>query len=94
MIIIAKIDLTKIDKSKIFQGKKGKYLDIVLVTTDEQDDFGNVGSVAHSQTKEERDSKAKKIYIGNVSKVIDSGGKPKQQQPSRSIIDDDDDIPM
>ena len=34
-LISANIDLTKIDKSKIYEGKKGKYYPITIVLNDE-----------------------------------------------------------
>ena len=64
-IISASIDLTKIDKSKIITGAKGKYLPISLTLNDEADQFGNQGPVIIEQTKEERAEKVAKIYLGN-----------------------------
>ena len=48
-IIKTSIDLTKIDKSKIIEGKKGKYLPITITLNDEVDQFGNQGPVIISQ---------------------------------------------
>ena len=72
-IIKASIDLNKIPKEKIFVGKKGKYLPITITINDELDQFGNQGPVVVEQTKEERDAKAPKTYLGNV-KVVWSNG--------------------
>ena len=63
-IIKASIDLNKIPKEKIFVGKKGKYLPITITINDENDQFGNQGPVVVEQTKEERDAKAPKTYLG------------------------------
>ena len=69
-IIGASIDLTKIDKSKIKEGKNGqKYIDISIVLNDEADKFGNTVAITEGQTKEEREAKAKKTYLGN-GKVV------------------------
>jgi len=38
----AKIDLAKIDKEKIFVGKKGKYIDLAIWLNDEADNYGNI----------------------------------------------------
>ena len=73
-IIKASIDLTKIPKDKIYEGKKGKYLPITITLNDELDQFGNQGPVVVEQTKEERDAKAPKTYLGNV-KVVWSNGQ-------------------
>jgi len=68
-IIKASIDLNKIPKDKIYVGKKGKYLPITITLNDENDQFGNQGPVVVEQTKEERDAKAPKTYLGNVKVV-------------------------
>ena len=70
-IIKTSINLDLIDKSKIYVGKKGKYLPITL--NDEIDNFGNNGPVIVEQTKEERDTKSPKTYLGNVKVVWTNG---------------------
>ena len=65
-IIKASINLNEIPKDKIYVGKKGKYLPITITLNDEVDQFGNQGPVVVEQTKEERDAKAPKTYLGNV----------------------------
>ena len=73
-IIKASINLNAIPKEKIFVGKKGKYQPITITLNDELDQFGNQGPVVVEQTKEERDAKAPKTYLGNV-KVVWSNGQ-------------------
>ena len=73
-IIKASINLNEIPKDKIYVGKKGKYLPITITLNDELDQFGNQGPVVVEQTKEERDAKAPKTYLGNV-KVVWSNGQ-------------------
>ena len=65
-IIRTSINLSEIPKDKIFVGKKGKYLPITITLNDEPDQFGNQGPVVVEQTKEEREAKASKTYLGNV----------------------------
>ena len=72
-IIKASIDLNKIPKDKIFIGKKGKYLPITITINDELDQFGNQGPVVVEQTKEEREAKVAKTYLGNVRVVWTNG---------------------
>ena len=72
-IIKTSINLNEIPKDKIFIGKKGKYLPITITLNNEPDQFGNQGPVVVEQTKEERDAKAPKTYLGNV-KVVWSNG--------------------
>ena len=87
-IIKASIDVNKIPKDKIFVGKKGKYLPITITINDEPDQFGNQGPVVVEQTKDERDAKTAKTYLGNVKVVWTNGtnvdtaprdGEPAQQ---------------
>ena len=72
-IIKTSINLNEIPKDKIYQGKKGKYLPITITLNDELDQFGNQGPVVVEQTKEERDAKAAKTYLGNVKVVWTNG---------------------
>ena len=72
-IIKTSINLSAIPKDKIIQGKKGKYLPITITVNDEQDQFGNQGPVVVDQTKEEREAKAPKTYLGNVKVVWTNG---------------------
>ena len=68
-IIATSIDLTKIPKDKIYEGKKGKYLPITITINDEVDQFGNQGPVIVQQSKEEREAKSEKVYLGNAKVV-------------------------
>lgn len=72
-IISANIDLTKINKSKIYEGKKGKYYPVTIVLNDEPGQYGDSGYIMTEQTKDERDSKAQKEYLGNVKVVWTNG---------------------
>ena len=72
-IIKASINLTNVPKDRIIVGKKGKYLPITITVNDEVDQFGNQGPVVVDQTKEERDAKEAKTYLGNVKVVWTNG---------------------
>ena len=72
-IIKGSINLDMIDKSKIFVGKKGKYLPVTITINDEVDPYGNQGPMVIEQTKEEREAKAPKTYLGNVKVVWTNG---------------------
>ena len=83
-IIKTSINLTKIPKDTIIDGQKGKYLRITITVNDDVDQFGNNGPVIVSQTKEEREAKAEKTYLGNVQVVWTNGAFPepnRQDQP-------------
>ena len=70
-----KIDVLKIDKTKLFKGEKGTYLDAVLFLNDEADQYGNNGMIVQSVTKEEREKGVKGAILGNC-KVF--GAQPQQ----------------
>jgi hypothetical protein len=72
-IIKTSINLNNIPKDKIYVGKKGKYLPITITLNDELDQFGNQGPVVVEQTKEERETKTEKTYLGNVKVVWTNG---------------------
>jgi len=60
------IDLTKIDKSRIKEHKNGsKYYNLTVDEKREPDQFGNTHTVYQTPTKEEREAKAPKVYIGS-----------------------------
>ena len=99
-IIKASINLNAIDKSKIIEGKKGKYLPITITVNDEPDQFGNQGPVIVQQTKEEREAKVDKVYLGNVKVVWTNGDNvaaaPRTDQPQQAAVSQpqDDDLPF
>lgn len=88
--ISIKIDLTKIDKSKIYNGKNGaKYITLdVMERRDGVDQYGNSHFVKQEQTRDERLSKVKPNYVGD-GKVIDfgKGGGGGQQTKTQSNDD-------
>ena len=99
-IIKTSINLNDIPKDKIINGKKGKYLPITITINDEVDQFGNQGPVMVEQTKEERDAKVAKVYLGNVKVVWTNGDNvaaaPRTDQPQQAAVSQpqDDDLPF
>lgn len=102
-IIKTSINLNDIPKDKIINGKKGKYLPITITINDEVDQFGNQGPVMVEQTKEERDAKAAKVYLGNVKVVWTNGvnvdAAPRQDNMGQQIakqaaVPVEDDLPF
>lgn len=64
--ITASICLSDIPKDHIKIGNNGKkYLSVVIAENREPDMYGNTHFIAVSQTKEERDAKQKRVYLGN-----------------------------
>ena len=99
-IIKTSIDLTKIPKDKIYQGKKGKYLPITITLNNEPDQFGNQGPVVVEQTKDERDAKAEKTYLGNVKVVwtdgnnVDTAPRDNNSAPAAAPAAVEEDLPF
>ena len=75
IIATASINLSNVDKSKIIEGKKGKYLPISIQLNDEEK-YGNNVSISISQSKDERQAKEPKTFIGNGRVVWDNGKMP------------------
>ena len=98
-IIKASINLSEIPKDKVIIGKKGKYLPITITINDEVDQFGNQGPIVVAQTKEERETKQKKTYLGYVQVVWTNGDNvaaaPRNDQPQQAAVPQPvDDLPF
>lgn len=94
-IIGASIDLSKIDKSRIKEGKNGtgKYYDITIMVNDTPDDYGKDVKILQGQSKEEREAKATKIYIGN-GKTVYNKDAPAGDSTASSNHTEDDGLPF
>ena len=69
------IDLNKLDKSKIVNGKNGqKYYNLNIGINDNSDNYGNNIQVTEPQTQEQRAAKEPKTFYGN-GKVFWTDGK-------------------
>jgi hypothetical protein len=64
-LINLSVDVDKIDKNKLYKGKKGTYLKLTIAVNDTKDDYGNDVSCWEEQTEEERNNKSSKKYLGN-----------------------------
>lgn len=83
-LFIGSICVSDIPKDKLTQAKNGKlYLNIDIWVNDENDKYDNIGSVSVRQSKEEREAKLKKLYLGNFKT---SDFKP--AEPEQKAIDD------
>jgi hypothetical protein len=84
---------------QFYRGEKGIYLDLMGEVNDNVDQYGNNGGVWLGQTKEQRESGEKKVYLGNT-RVIWSGeateksGGKNNSTPASSSSDDDGDLPF
>lgn len=82
-----KIDVSKINKERLYEGKKGLYMDLMVQIDDEEDKFGNNVKVWESQSKEEREEKKDRNFLGNGKVVFESAKKEEES-------DDKDDLPF
>jgi hypothetical protein len=76
----AKIDVLKVLKQYLFQGKSGKYLDIVcFVNKDGKTQYGDDGFIVQEISKEARQNGEKGPIIGNWRWMEE---KPKASTPA------------
>lgn len=60
------ICLSDLPKEKINKGKNGKkYINLCIATRRQPDQYGNTHAIWVGQSKEERENKAEKVYVGN-----------------------------
>lgn len=79
-----KLDVSKIDKARLFRGQKGVYLDCTaFIDLDEKGQYGDNGMVTQDVSKEEREQGVKGPILGNVTVFYrdDQGGQQAPQQP-------------
>lgn len=96
-MIALKINLSKIDKNRIFKGEKGQYIDVIVFENDEADQYGNTCSIQMSLSKEDRDQGVKPIYLGNGKRIgVTNKVPPKQNAEliSDAQYEDIDDLPF
>lgn len=93
-VISLKIDVSKIEKDRLYQGKKGTYLDAVCFYDDEKDQYGNNGMIVQSVSKEERENGVQGPILGNA-KTFESNGRSSGNIDSSVELDDvDDNLPF
>lgn len=73
-LINLSIRVDQLQKQKFVAGKDGKvYYNFTIAVNDEANQFGQNVSAYDSQTKEEREAKKAKLYIGNGNVVWTDG---------------------
>ena len=100
------INLDKLDKSKIIEGKKGKYYSLTLSLNDDPNDFGKNVSAYDSQSKEEREAKQDKNYLGGgkvfwtdgvINAVSGNSKSPQEKKNEEEVMkamQEEDDLPF
>ena len=94
-LINVSVNLDKLDKTKIIKGKNGNYYNFTVSVNDQTSQYGDNASLFNTQSKEEREAKADKVYVGN-GKVVwtdgnittaERGELPQAPSPSPAGID-------
>jgi hypothetical protein len=82
-LINAQVNKSKLNGLVHYTNKKTgeESVNITISLNDTPDQYGNNASIWISQTKEERDAKAQRVFIGNGKVVYDSN-LPKQNPPT------------
>jgi len=81
--VSVKLNLSKIDKARLFKGEKGTYLDATMfIDLDNQRQFGDNGMITQDVSKEEREQGVKGAILGNVKVFYKDGGANLAHDPS------------
>jgi hypothetical protein len=92
MAIKLKIDVSKISKPDLYQGKKGIYLDAVLFENrDGQSEYGDDGYIVQGISKEKREAGERGPIVGNWRHMELAKPAPKAQASEENA---DQDIPF
>ncbi len=83
------INLEAIPKELIIKGKKGSYVNLTLFQNDDTR-YGNNASVSLAQSKEDRDAKNPKVYLGNgkVAWVSEDGVSVAEREDAPAETED------
>ena len=89
-----KIDVTKIDKDRLFKGKTAIYLDATVFVKDEPDQYGQHGMITQDISKEDKDNGLKAPILGNCKVFWKEEQAPRQPEQREEPDDDMDSIPF
>lgn len=89
-IIRLKIDVTKIDKARLYKGAKGVYLDAAAIPTKDSQ-YGDTHVIIQDVSKEEREQGVKGGIIGNAKELVKEAPREQQRQAAAKSADGWDD---
>lgn len=78
-IINVSINVSKVDKSKLYEGKQGKYLNLTLIPS--KSEYGDY-MVVQSVSKEDRAAGIKGAILGNGKLVEPKASRPVRPEPT------------
>ena len=89
------IDVTKIDKSAIYEGKKGKYLSLVVWPNKEgEDQYGNIATVKQDMGAERKGEQTPIIGNAKPLRKRQDAPAPKPAQTMKQQWDEADEVPF
>lgn len=88
-IIRLKIDVTKIDKARLYKGAKGVYLDAAAIPTKDSQ-YGDTHVIIQDVSKEEREQGVKGGIIGNAKELVKEAPREQQRQAAAQDVREDD----
>lgn len=96
-LIVGSIRVDKLPKEKFIKGKDGAVFYNLTISVGDETRYGNNVAFLDSQTKEERDAKVAKTYLGN-GKVVWTDGTVKlaerEEQAAVSVDEQSGDLPF
>ena len=93
-IIKASIRVDKLPKEKFIKGKDGAVYYNLTISDNDDTRYGNNVAIMDSQTKEEREAKAQKTYLGN-GKVVWHNEIIKLAERQEEVVEsNNDDLPF
>ena len=93
-LINLNLNVEKLPKEKFVKGKKGVYYNFTISVNDDNNQFGQNVTAFDSQTKEEREAKKPKLYLGNGSTLWTDGKSVKPQQETQPQDNNNVDLPF
>lgn len=79
-----KLNVSQIEKARLFKGQKGTYLDATcFIDLDEKGQYGDNGMVTQDVSKEEREAGTKGPILGNVTVFYRDDQQQSPQQQSK-----------
>ena len=90
-LITIGICLTDLPKDKVKVAENGKkYINLCVSQRREPDQYGNTHTVFAQQTREERNARVDKCYVGNGKAYITSAPRPEtiSEMPAAENFDD------
>jgi len=92
-LINVSLRVDKLPKEKFVQGKDGAvYYNFTVAVNDESNQWGQNVSLTDSQTKEEREAKKPKSYLGNGNVIWTNGtiqlAEKKEGVATKEVVED------